>query len=336
MMRSTMLAASLRRRCIARAFSKGPIRRRKPDHESALLNSSVLQNGAWPDEDNTAQGWMIEPFNPSSDHIKRASMSPWVPCPDPVARKMLELAKAGPDDIHVDLGSGDGRVNFQAMDAPFGVKRSIGIDIDPEIVQKARDRLAKRFPVPDMDFYIADLKDFKNIAWDHVKDATIITMYFVEKALEDIRPTLERVLKDRMATVVTCGYPMTKWDPSHVEYLLGLPVHVYKIGYPKEEVDLSPFKGMSEAEVEKIMADHRKSVEESRLIHKEESDLMPAQNPNENLEMQPEFPWKNYEEFMQEYTKDDFDSEERRELYIKGSRLPPEQYKRKKDHEDSD
>jgi len=334
LLRREMLHRSSRCTFVARSFSKGPIRRRKPDASSALLYSPLLDNGAWPTDETGGSSWKLEPFNPSEDYVKKVSMSPWVPCPDPVVRKMLELANAGEDDVHVDLGCGDGRVNFQAIDAPFGVKRSIGIDVDPDILQKAKDRLARRFPVPDIDFFIADLKDFKHRAWDHVKSATIITMYFVEKALEDIRPTLERVLEGKQAIIVTCGYPITQWDPSHVEYLLGLPVHVYKWGYPNEP-EYKPFKGMSDEEVERIMTEHRKSVEVNRKLLFEENDdtLQPVRNENEVIKLEPEVPWKNYEEFYEDYSRDDFDSEERRADFIRNTGLPPEQYAPKKDEE---
>jgi hypothetical protein len=335
-----------RLRCLitARSFANDSLRRKKPLPATQLFLSPLLDDGAWPNEKKG--GWKIEPFNPSEDYIKKVSMSPWVPSPDPVARKMLELAKAGPDDIHVDLGSGDGRVNFMAMDAPFEVSRSIGIDVDPEIVQVARDRLSRRFPLPDMDFFIGDLKNVKNPVWDHVKNATIITMYFVEKALEDIRPILERILDGKKVTIVTCGYPITKWDPSHVEHLLGLPVHVYKWGFPKEEV-YKPFKGISEEEMEQIMAEHRKNLEQNRKILADEGgpdfrhgigddSLMPVDNKPDNGYAMAEIPWATYEEFMEEYTRDDFDSEERRVQAIKDSRLPPEQYMPKGKLEDKE
>ena len=32
-------------------------------------------------------------------YLEKASLSPWVPVPDPIARKMLEIARAGPDDV---------------------------------------------------------------------------------------------------------------------------------------------------------------------------------------------------------------------------------------------
>lgn len=350
-MRSMVLSTSLRvqlyrPKCLitGRSFANSSLRRKKPLPDTQLLLSPLLDNGAWPNENNG--GWKVEPFSPSADYVKKVSMSPWVPSPDPVAKRMLELANAGPDDIHVDLGSGDGRVNFMAMDAPFQVSRSIGIDVDPDIVQVARDRLSRRFPLPDMDFFIGDLKNIKNPVWENVKDATIITMYFVEKALEDIRPILERILHGKKVTIVTCGYPITKWDPSHVEHLLGLPVHVYKWGFPKEAA-YKPFEGISEEEMEQIMTEHRTNVEQNRKINAAEDSQnfrqgtdndspMPVDNKPDNGNAMAEFPWNTYEEFMEEYTQDDFDSEERREQAIRDSRLPREQYMPKRKVEDKE
>ena len=36
------------------------------------------------------------------EYLKFASLSPWVPCPDPVARKILELTALGPNDVRVE------------------------------------------------------------------------------------------------------------------------------------------------------------------------------------------------------------------------------------------
>lgn len=49
------------------------------------------------------RGGLHQAFKPLEgnfdDYLKKASLSPWVPVPDPVARKMLDLAKAGPEDV---------------------------------------------------------------------------------------------------------------------------------------------------------------------------------------------------------------------------------------------
>lgn len=36
---------------------------------------------------------------PMDEYLKFASLSPWVPCPDPVARKMLDISQIGPEDV---------------------------------------------------------------------------------------------------------------------------------------------------------------------------------------------------------------------------------------------
>jgi hypothetical protein len=166
--------------------------------------------------------------NDMDDYLSKTSLSPWAPIPDAVARKVFDVAAAKPHDIHVDLGSGDGRVNFHAID--YGVQRSIGIDVDQNIVQVARDRLAKRHPPPDLQFYVADLLDENHEVWGLVQEATIITMYFAQEALETFRPLLEKKLMGRECKIITCGYEMPGWDSYMQEVVLGTQIHLYEWG----------------------------------------------------------------------------------------------------------
>jgi len=71
--------------------------------------------------------------------------------------------------------------------------------------------------------------------WGEISQADVITMYFVEAALEKIRPRLEEALDGQKCKVVTCGYPMPSWQPRWVETILGLPVCLYDIGGPAME-----------------------------------------------------------------------------------------------------
>lgn len=160
----------------------------------------------------------------------RASLSPWVPVPDVVARKIFDLAGAAPDDVHVDLGSGDGRVNFHAID--YGVSKSVGIDSDENMVDVALNRLAKRHPQPDVTFLVGDLLDPSQAAglWNVIDQATIITMYFAEPGLLKLRPLLEERLAGRNCRVVTIGYEMPSWQSSVQEVVLGTQIHLYNFG----------------------------------------------------------------------------------------------------------
>ncbi len=58
------------------------------------------------------------------------------PTPMPIVRAMLALAKVGPPDVVYDLGSGDGRIPITAA-KEYGA-RGVGVDIDPELIAKAR------------------------------------------------------------------------------------------------------------------------------------------------------------------------------------------------------
>jgi predicted RNA methylase len=55
--------------------------------------------------------------------------APWVPTPMSVVRRMLDMAKVGPDDVVYDLGCGDGRLIVTAAQR-YGA-RAVGVEIDP-------------------------------------------------------------------------------------------------------------------------------------------------------------------------------------------------------------
>src|SRR5512136_946117 len=59
----------------------------------------------------------------------------WVPTPDEVVHRMLEMAKVTPQDFVVDLGAGDGRIAIAAA-KDFGA-RSEGIEYNPEMAKLA-------------------------------------------------------------------------------------------------------------------------------------------------------------------------------------------------------
>lgn len=166
------------------------------------------------------------------EYLKFASLSPWVPVPDVVARRCLDIVKAGPDDIHYELGSGDGRVNFQAHYI-YNVKKSVGVDIDSTLIEKSNSRKALRHPAPqNLQFVCADLMDrqnpITNALWDDIeRECSILTMYFVEDALDKIKPLLERHILGRKCKVVTIGYAMKGWEPKWAEVVLGLTVYMY-------------------------------------------------------------------------------------------------------------
>lgn len=168
-------------------------------------------------------------------NISIATLSPWVPIPDVVARKMFDLAKATPNDVHVDLGCGDGRVNFHAIDG-YNVKETIGIDIDEKVITVANARLQKRHPVPtNIEFIVSDLlidddTTQQQLVWNKIQNATIITMFFATDGLKLLRPILERKLAGRTCTILMAGYEMPGWESHTTEVVLGTQIHMYRLG----------------------------------------------------------------------------------------------------------
>jgi hypothetical protein len=174
--------------------------------------------------------------------LKKVTLSPWVPVPEVVARRGLDLAKIDSRTFHADLGSGDGRVCFLAVDA-YGARRSLGVDVDPTVLQMANDRLRKRHPPPaNLEFVEGDLLDASSPAWDLLfpsspPDAasdsavSVLTLHFATPALELLRPVLELKLVGRACRVVSFGYEIPGWgDPFQSEVVLGTQIHLYEWG----------------------------------------------------------------------------------------------------------
>ncbi len=155
-----------------------------------------------------------------------------MPCPDAVARRALDISNANENDIHYELGSGDGRMNFFAIDL-YKVKKSVGIDIDTSMVDQSLQRIAKRHPAPqNISFLCADLVDETNVdtndIWKNIgEECTLLTMYFVEDALEKIKPLLEKHLLGKKCKILTIGYQINGWEPKWAEVVLGLTINMY-------------------------------------------------------------------------------------------------------------
>ena len=130
---------------------------------------------------------------------------PYIPTPPEVAHAMLTLAGTGPDDVLYDLGSGDGRIVIAAA-RDFGVKKGVGIDLDQELIARAQ-KTAKREGLSDRaDFRVADIfeTDFG--------DATVLTLYLLEKINVQLRP---RILSDLNpgTRVISHHFNMGDWTP---------------------------------------------------------------------------------------------------------------------------
>jgi SAM-dependent methyltransferase len=143
----------------------------------------------------------------------------FVPTPEPVVAAMLDLARVGKDDVLYDLGCGDGRIVIAA--AKRGVKRAIGIDIDPERIQEARAN-AKAAGVEDrVRFIQGDLFETP------LDEATVVTLYLLPDLNLRLRPKL---LALKAGTrIVSHAFDMGEWKPLQEKVVDGRTVYLWTV-----------------------------------------------------------------------------------------------------------
>ena len=124
----------------------------------------------------------------------------WVPTPQALVERMLDMAKLTPQDFVIDLGSGDGRTVITA--AKRGA-RAMGIEYEPNMVELSKRNAAKEGVSDKTQFIKADLfeTDFSQ--------ATVITMFLLEEINLRLRP---RLLDMKPGTrVVSNAFTMGEW-----------------------------------------------------------------------------------------------------------------------------
>ena len=152
------------------------------------------------------------PTFPSPDTLSTADTLgadvPYVPTPQPVVDRMLEMAEVDENDVVYDLGSGDGRIVIRAAEK-YG-SRGVGIEIDPERVQEAREN-AKEAGVSDLvEFRQGDLFEAD------ISEATVVTLYLLPEVNLKLRPLLFEQLRPG-TPVVSHGVDMAAWEPDETD-----------------------------------------------------------------------------------------------------------------------
>lgn len=146
---------------------------------------------------------------------------PYVPTPQPVVDKMLELARVGKNDMLFDLGCGDGRIVVTA--AKSRGARGTGIDLDPARIAEATEN-AKRAGVADRaKFRVGDL--FKT----DFSSATVVTLYLLPTINAKLRPQLWKQL--RVGTrVVSHAFDMgSEWPAEKTAQVDGRAIYYWTI-----------------------------------------------------------------------------------------------------------
>jgi len=132
--------------------------------------------------------------------------------PEAIGVEMLRVAGVTAADRVYDLGSGDGRLVFAAVQE-FGA-RGVGVEIDPALVQTSRETAAK-----------AGIEDRATFVWQDlftadIGAATVVTLYLGEHVNLRLRPKLLRELQPG-TRVVSHDFAMDDWRPDRVVTVRG-------------------------------------------------------------------------------------------------------------------
>ncbi|OFZ86944.1 MAG: RNA methyltransferase [Betaproteobacteria bacterium RBG_16_66_20] len=125
----------------------------------------------------------------------------WVPTPQVLVDKMLNMAKVTPSDFVMDLGSGDGRTVITA--AKRGA-RALGVEYNPDMVELSKRNADKEGVAGKASFVKADLfeTDFSR--------ASVITMFLLPDINLKLRP---KILALKPGTrIVSNSFNMGDWQ----------------------------------------------------------------------------------------------------------------------------
>ena len=133
---------------------------------------------------------------------------PYVPTPDKVVARMLEIAQVGPNDIVYDLGSGDGRIVITA--ARKHGARGVGIDIDPRRIEEANSQARFNGVSDRARFVVQDL--FKT----DFSEASVVTLYLFPEMNAKLQPKFRSELRPG-TRIVSHQFGIGDWKPERTE-----------------------------------------------------------------------------------------------------------------------
>ena len=148
---------------------------------------------------------------------------PYVPTPNHLVDRMLELAEIGKDDLVLDMGSGDGRIVITAAQR-YG-SRGRGVEIDPKLVDEAKENARKAGVAERTDFVAQDMFVTK------IEDATVMTLYVLTASNLELRP---RILKEMRpgSRIVSHQFSMGAWLADKHESLGNAELYMWVVPAP--------------------------------------------------------------------------------------------------------
>lgn len=133
----------------------------------------------------------------------------FLPTPQKVVEKMLELAKVEKKDLVYDLGCGDGRIPITAA-RKYGCKAK-GFDIDPERIKDSMASLKKE-KKDVQDLVTIERKNIFNL---DLSDANVVTLYLLPTLNVKLVPQLKKLKAG--SRIVSHAFDMRGYKPDKKE-----------------------------------------------------------------------------------------------------------------------
>jgi hypothetical protein len=147
-------------------------------------------------------------FNLAVAQAQEGKIVPYVPTPQEVVDRMLELAQVKKGDVVYDLGAGDGRIVVTAA-KKYGV-RAIGFEIDPQRIKESTENITKAGVG-----HLVEIRQ-QDIRTVDLSPASVLTMYLLPEVNLMIRPNIWKQMKPG-SRVVSHDFDMGDWKPLKTE-----------------------------------------------------------------------------------------------------------------------
>ena len=147
-----------------------------------------------------------------------ASFIGFIPTPAEQIEAFFELAKPSESDVVYDLGSGDGRLLFAALEK--GAGKAVGIELNHQLVLKAVETARKKGVQDRITFLEADVMDV------NLHSASIVLCYLSVRGAASIRTKFESELQPG-TKVVAEFFPIPGWRPAKTIKLQMKPFYLF-------------------------------------------------------------------------------------------------------------
>ncbi len=148
----------------------------------------------------------------------------FVPTPFEHIDPFFELAPVNANDVVYDLGSGDGRLLFAALEK--GAGKAVGVELNPDHARTAREKAVEKGLQDKVTFLNADVMEVD------LSEATLVVCYLISAASKALKPKFEAELKPATRVVME-SFPVPGWKPLETKACEYKTFYLYRM--PPEE-----------------------------------------------------------------------------------------------------